>query len=819
MVRTYDILVNSNLNLMQFGIHSDSSSSQSFRSFRDVICDHSQLEKFLIVPQKHYIRLLSRHLCMLERKDLYHLFDLVQDNINLGEILEQLSLIFQSVGLTEHQKHLDNIIVMISTIDRANIFPSMGALRNTSWLYDAPFLFDVLQSGEIDMATLMKIVNDIEPMFNVDDSIIQNQQLNEYRQRQRIEYLMRLYDSDDSTLKSVADSALSSVTNEDSSSDADYLIDQDDGNESDDIPPQHKELVMQNGEDLDTSESNVNLLSIATTNYPNDSLGRKFLPKLLANMDKFIDGAEKFTKTPQWNSLLGAFQGLQMMLEMADSNEGSNQFSSSNIEKFILNFPKNIQAMTNFFNSIVPEKFQPLVLPLFNLLQRISDSMLQHLSGAFTRALNEDKIYYFDKMIQLLIASMNNGTLPRKCLDMQKAMCDFDVFQSVFVNNVDEESGETTVMVEEDLGTLQGIQELGCIFFGQNYLKQNVEDSTPILAKLYYTLSVLNDTNQLSSSLASLAEENLNKSTEDNAFWNNFTARMLEVYLLATKSVNANSWNRILTEMSIVWKRNRLFDRIILGSRILQLTANCFTPERIMNSPIWFSIQRKNIIINEVLNLVLDEINQAVENEALKVQQLSMGSPTLHHFLHKNLHVLPILMDSVFDTLFLNLPRFVERMFQFYTTFVSNWPCNRFSLVDILSIQNAEHKAQIYAVEDFLCKQYQMNEGDYGRIIDELVAPTNNQSRSAPLIRVLQSKSNNLSVIYEHVPPLDWVEAATSVSLIKESAEKLIFADNSMIWFPEIDQLDSSIRDSFDRARSVCNFNLFKLNSNSIFHF
>ncbi|KAH9415252.1 hypothetical protein DERP_006346 [Dermatophagoides pteronyssinus] len=825
--RTYDILVNAHLNLMRFGIHSDSGNHQSFRSFRDVICDHNELEKFLIIPNRPNsaddIRFLSRHLCLLEQKDLYYLFDLVQDNIDFVNILQQLSLVFRSVGLDEHQQHLNNIRSMITTIDQANIFPSMTALRNTSWLYDLPSLFDVLRSGEIDVQTLLKIVNDIEPIFGdgVGDksSVDENEQLENQRQNQRIEYLMRLYDSDDSSLKTIAHTAIGSLSSSTDETidlnDDDYSFDNEDEtisltNDSK-FPVEHKEMtILHNIDDLDTSETaNVNLLSIAATNYPTDSLGRRFLPKLLANMDKFIDGAEKFTRTPQWNSLLNAFQGLQMMLEMTASN-GQQQFSSTNIEQFIINFPKNIQALTNFFNSIVPEKFQPLVLPLFNLVQRIADSMLQHLSGAFTRALNEDKIYYFDKLVQLLIASMNNGTLPRKCFDMQHAMCDFDQFQSVFIKNIDDETGEIIVMVDEDIGTLQGIQELGCIFFGQNYLKQNVEESTPILAKLYYTLSALNDTNQLSSSLAALGNSTMeNKSTsttntdDDTVFWNNFTTRMLEVYLLATKSVNANAWSSMMQQMSYVWKRNRLFDRIILSSRVLQLTANCFTPERIMNSPIWFHIQRKNIIINEILNLVIDEINQAVENEALNVQQLSMGSPTLHYFLHKNLHLLPVLMDSIFDTLFFNLPRFVERIFQLSNAFMSNWPCNHFSIVDLLAIQNEKYRSEIYSVENFLCHQYHMNEGDYGRIIDELISPNNNQSRGAPLIRVLQNKSNNLSMIYEHVPPLDWVEAAHSVSMIKESAEKLIFADNNWIWFPEVDRLDSSIRQSFGRARLI----------------
>ncbi|OTF74019.1 ABC transporter sub-family A-like protein, partial [Euroglyphus maynei] len=811
--RTYDILVNAHLNLMRFGIHSDSGSHQSFRSFRDVICDHNELEKFLITPNRRHssddIRFLSRHLCLLERKDLYYLFDLVQDNIDFVSILQQLSLVFHSVGLDEHQQHLNNIRSMITTIDQANIFPSMTALRNTSWLYDLPSLFDVLRSGEIDVHTLLKIINDIEPIFGGHNH--ENEQLTNQQQNQRIEYLMRLYDSDDSTLKTIAHSTIGSISKDETidSFDDDYSFDDEDElislTNDTNIRAEHKEMtILHSIDDLDTSETaNVNLLSIAATNYPTDSLGRRFLPKLLANMDKFIDGAEKFTRTPQWNSLLNAFQGLQMMLEMTDSN-GQQQFSSTNIEQFIINFPKNIQALTNFFNSIVPEKFQPLVLPLFNLVQRIADSMLQHLSGAFTRALNEDKIYYFDKLVQLLIASMNNGTLPRKCFDMQHAMCDFDQFQSVFIQNIDDETGEVIVMVDEDIGTLQGIQELGCIFFGQNYLRKNVEESTPILAKLYYTLSALNDTNQLSSSLAELSNSTGKSSTDDDAvFWNNFTTRMLEVYLLATKSVNSNTWSAMMGQMSYVWKRNRLFDRIILASRVLQLTANCFTPERIMNSPIWFHIQRKNIIINEILNLVMDEINQAVENEELRVQQLSMGSPTLHKFLHKNLHLLPILMDSVFDTLFLNLPRFVERMFQLSNTFMANWPCNRFSLVDLLAIQNEQHRSEIHQVEDFLCRQYHMNEGDYGRVIDELVSPNNNQSRGAPLIRVLQNKSNNLSMIYEHVPPLDWVEAAHSVSMIKESAEKLIFADNNWIWFPEVDKLDTSIRNSFGRARLV----------------
>ena len=163
------MLVNSSLNLIQLGMQSDSSGFRSIRSFRDVICDHTQLEKFLIVTQRHYVRLLSRRLCLLERKDLYHLFDLVQENIDFGRILEKLSTILKSVGLVDHQQNVDNIIAMISTIERANIFRSVSALRNTSWMYDMPNLFNVLRSGDIDVGTLLKIVDDIEPILYDDE--------------------------------------------------------------------------------------------------------------------------------------------------------------------------------------------------------------------------------------------------------------------------------------------------------------------------------------------------------------------------------------------------------------------------------------------------------------------------------------------------------------------------------------------------------------------------------------------------------------------------------------------------------------------------
>src|SRR5699024_7051455 len=103
------------------------------------------------------------------------------------------STILRSVGLNEHQQHVDNIIAMIGTIDRANIFRSVTALRNTSWMYDMPNLFNVLRSGDIDASTLLKIVSDIEPIFYNDESALSEhtRQATEQFQQKQLEYIMQ----------------------------------------------------------------------------------------------------------------------------------------------------------------------------------------------------------------------------------------------------------------------------------------------------------------------------------------------------------------------------------------------------------------------------------------------------------------------------------------------------------------------------------------------------------------------------------------------------------------------------------------------------
>ncbi|KAI2799539.1 hypothetical protein BLOT_011444 [Blomia tropicalis] len=814
---SYEMLVNSSLNLIQLGMQSDSSGFRSIRSFRDVICDHTQLEKFLIVPQRHYVRLLSRRLCLLERKDLYHLFDLVQENIDFGRILEKLSTILKSVGLVDHQQNVDNIIAMISTIERANIFRSVSALRNTSWMYDMPNLFNVLRSGDIDVGTLLKIVDDIEPILyddeddDEDNNGDENEQidssmedpinpLDDQRQQQQLDFIMQFYNADDSTLKNVANWPFESDDN------STMLINDDE----DDLElPNLSDTTL----DLDVSESKSSNVASATTsrransNIQNESLSRKFLPKLLANMDRLIDNVEAFTQTPQWDSLLSTFEGLQMLLEISDDDgagadsatilSAKNKLSSMKIEKIVLTLPKKFQTFSNFFNSLIPEKFQPLIYPLFNLLHRASDSTLQHLGGAFSRALAEDKIFYFDKFAQLLIYSIHNGTFPRKCIDIQQAMCDLEQFKNVFVFNVDEDTGESSILYDEDPGTLQGIQELGCLFLGQNYWQENEEESTPILAKLYYTLSTLNETNLLSSltsssnlssplSSSSNSSSNTSSTSSDDAFWTNFTSRMLEVYLLATKSVPANTWNTIWNELRSVWKSNDTPDRIIYLSRITQLSADCFIPNGIVQSTIWRAIYRKKAIAHELFNVVLNEINTSAESETLKVSQIAMGSPTLEQFFQNNLKIFPTLIDAMAETFFFHLPQFVDKLFQSSSYMITGWPCNRHSLADISFA--LKHKCDM---------------GDRFRIVDELTDPSNNESRIAPLIRAMQSKSLNLTEIHQNLPPLDWVEAATSVSLIKESVEKIISMDNSLVWFPDVPQLDNSIRSAIDRSHQA----------------
>lgn len=783
VISSYSILVNSSLNLIQLGIQSDSAGSplRSIRSFRDVICDHTQLETFLLVPNRHYIRLLSRRLCLLERKDLYHLFDLAQENIHFVAILEQLSTVLRSVGLADHQQHVENIIAMIGTIDRANIFRSVGALRNTSWMYDMPSLLGVLRSGEIDVSTLMKIVSDIEPMFfdGEDDgdglaaALDPNHRAAlsavEKLQQQQLEYLMQFYNADDSTLRSIADWSFGGGQVKPTTSPP-----YDFPNRSEDTLNDRFKSFKTLGDtpiDLDAMESQQAASSISTddnansqnagtssssANIQNESLSRKFLPKLIGNMDRLIDGTERFTKTPQWESLLSAFQGLQMLLEMAadeTSSEGiasKNKLSSMNIETFILNLPKKLQALNTFFNSLIPEKLQPLLYPLFNLFHRASDSMLQHLSGAFSRALAEDKIYYFDRFAQLLLSSLVNGSLPRKCVDIQQAMCHFETFQSVFIVSVDEETGESSVLFEGDQGTLQGIQELGCLFFGHNYWQDEAE-STPILAKLYYTLSTLNDTNllaSLASATAYLDQPNANSTSsnstysesaeEDKAFWTNFTSRMLEVYLLATKSVPATTWENIWRELRSNWKSNSYSDRAIFFSRILQLSTDCFIPNRIVQSSIWRAIYRKNAILHELLNVLLDEINTSAESEALKVTQMAMGSPTLATFLQTNLlPVFPSFIEAAFETVLFHLPHFVERTFTLYPYFAAGWPCSRASLLDVLTFTPTTNRSAVTAIESFLCQQMKLRPGGRGRIVDELLQPANNEStRIAPLILV-----------------------------------------------------------------------------------
>lgn len=807
-IRSYDILVNASLNLLQLGIQADNAGFRSFRSFRDVICDHKQLEQFLIARKSpsRSAQLLSRHLCLLERKHLYHLFDVVQENIDFAPILEQLSLILHSVNLNEHQRHVDNIITMITTIEQANIFRSLSALRNTSWMYDIPKLFTALRSGDIDMITLLKVFSDLEPIFNTDDLHLNDHssKLSEMKQQKQLDFVMQFYNMDDSSLTNAVNVALSVASNQSTiehgpnkSNGSDYDYEESGDDDQGKSTP-----------DSDSSQTNRPSLR-STGNVHSESLSRKLLPKLLANMDRFIDGIEKFTRTQQWESLISAFQGLQMMLEMGEESNHetfhncnkTTKFESINIEKVILSLPKKIQAFNNFFNSMVPEKFQHLVYPLFNLFYRMADTLLQHLSGAFSRALAEDKIFYFDKFAQLLLDSLANGTIPRKCGIVQEAMCNLDVFQSVFVYQMDEETNESTKVFDASPETLQGIQELGCLFFGRNYSQPESEESMPILAKLYYTLSTLNDTNKLADSLSSDLSS-VNDTTTDNTSLTNFTSRMLEVYLLATKSVNANTWDDIFHQINRIWKSNGMIDRVILVSRVLQLSVNCFIPERIIDSPIWRMIYRKNIIANEVINVVLNEITDMADAESLKVSQLSMGSATLHHFLTTNLRALPPLIDALVSTVFTNLPHFVEKMMQFYPNLKNGWPCNHNSLLDVITLTDQSQAAAVYQIEDFLCKQARMSKGHAGRIVDELIEPSNNESRIASLIQVVQSKSTDPKLIHEHLPPLDWVEAAQGLSFIKESIQKMIFMDNSLVLFPEVDQLDGKIKESFSRGHS-----------------
>jgi hypothetical protein len=726
---TINILVNSNLNIVELSLLSKKSS----RPLREVICDPNYLADFILIDNMVQLKQVSETLCLLEKSELLSLLQLIQDELDFVRVLNRLSNIMQFVGLNDFLVHIQNIASMIDTIDRTNIFSSVNVLLNSSWATDLPLIIKGFKSGEIEMKTLLKIASDIEPLFrNLNKSLdINDQYMEQSRQ------LTRFYDSDDMELFD----------------DYDFSVHSHNENK------EKNSLKSVDEYDLDMSESKnyAEITEIVEKNEKSSIVEEKrILPKLIANMDQFIDGVENFTQSSRWTSFMRVFQGIETIFEILSQNQKANvnRLKPLKLESLLSNLPERVQSLTAALNHLFPGRWH--FLPWANRnIHQIVDSILDQLLQAFNRSINDGKIHYLPELAHLILMSLEKGTLPRKCTEWKHALCNKQNFVTIFPLSIT---------------NIENVQELSCSFFGQILSNSNLNNNL-----------------------------NISAIDERELLWGETSAKILDIYVLAKKSLSDTTWSQIFNATNDAWNSQSIPDRIIFASRIVQLFIDCFIPDELVESSFWKQIYKYKNVANEIINLIIDEINHSTETETLVIDQLSLGSPTLADLLNKFIALLPDLIKAIIHTITEDMPSLIEKIVFTQRNWFSKMPCNGASLSDLLPLLKPKRSA-VLEVEQLICQQKMANkEGGTGSILDELMA----NPRIAAIVMVLQSRSSEPRDVHMFLPQFDWVEAATSLALTKESIQKVLSIENGIKLFPEIDNFDEQIRQTYRESKNA----------------
>lgn len=453
----------------------------------------------------------------------------------------------------------------------------------------------------------------------------------------------------------------------------------------------------------------------------------RFLPKLVTSVDHWINTLERFTMTKEWSSLMRVFQGTESILEMfvANKSKTSNgksvgakldkKFSptqnSTNttsktteekkpdlkLEKIKQNLPGQVMSMTSSLNSLFPWH----VWPWNNVdLYSTIDTFLNHGIFAFSKTTVGPKrrIDNLPDMLRTLFVSLKFDSFPKKCADWSQIICDKELFHDRLTlkplgeDATEETSKERLLKVRELSGKSQNqlTQEITCIMFSSLSVqhfggidKDLIEETSSESDHTKHIIQQQQQTNRLS--------------------WDIQVKKGIKLYTLAREALSDEQWLALYNLVLELWSQQKIPDRVIMVSRVIQLLTNCHMPKEMLESALWKDIYKYKNVLNQLLDIVVEELNSSSETGKFKIEQMSFGSSSLSAILDKFIRLLPRLIEALSRTTVDELPELVGRFFNEKQAFF-NVPCKGYSFSDIIP-SLSKHRDDIVELEDLVCKQ------------------------------------------------------------------------------------------------------------------
>lgn len=333
--------------------------------------------------------------------------------------------------------------------------------------------------------------------------------------------------------------------------------------------------------------------------------------------------------------------------------------------------------------------------------------------------------------------------------------------------------------------------------------------------------------------------------------WDKLIEKSLQLYVLSRQALTDQQWQSLYQLINHLWSQEKIPNRVIIVSRIIQLLADCHVPQEMLKSALWKDIYKYKNVINQIVNIAIDEMNSSAETGTLAVEQLSFGSQQLHIIIKKFIQLLPHLIESLTQTITDDMPKLVENILTINKFTLLKLPCKGSSIADIIPSLET-NRSSIMELEQLICNQlrikplvasaraanltsqivsnttptegthlvdgvhttkmddFKINRrhtsehttGDTGyknnvSVIDEFVA----NPRLSSIVAILQSSTLDPPETHEQLPELDWVEAGTSAALFYDSIQRLISAEENFILFPEIEGYDQKLKRNIEKSQ------------------
>lgn len=606
--------------------------------------------------------------------------------------------------------------------------------------------------------------------------------------------------------------------------------------------------------------------------------------KAIANIDHWIQSLERFVATSEWTSAKKVLVGVEAILETfvsntdivngnLKSNTAKNSSNTKNstqtdqtVERLTISLPEQFQALTTSLSSLFPWH----VWPWNNVdLYSTIDTFLNHGLFAFSKTTSkpERRIDYLGDMLEILFKSLKLETFPRRCQDWSRSICERQAYTEWLAPIIEEESSQENKQHTNKTNRSQLMQELTCIMFSSLSMQSfgaSSNGDVDMGSRFHNGQSATGSyptTNAFVPSTESASNSIGSQSSHSRLPWDEQVHKALRLYSSARAALSDQQWRALYKLIQDLWAQQKISDRLIMSSRVIQLLTNCHMPREMLESALWKDIYKYKNVLKQLIDIVIEELTKSSETGQFRVDQLALGSKHLNEILTKFIKLLPKLIESLTQTFVDELPDLVSRFFHERQIFF-RVPCKNYSFSDILP-SLGKHRNDIIELEALVCQQLDIkpnitmmkinnftneflamafnftsfsnalglpnlvsnmdnlpdgprisgNEGfiqpetqtslinrtNVTSILDELAT----NERLAPIVAILQSSALDPPEVHAELPELDWVEAGTSIALLYESIQKLLSFEAPFMIFPEVDKFQREMKVGTDKSRAI----------------